>query len=147
MYRNILIPTDGTDLSQKAVSQGVALAAALGAGVVFVNVRRPFHSGDPEAMVPVPGEYRNFVHDYLTGESDRILSTAEAAARSANVECAAICVEHDHVYQGIIDTATERSCDLIVMASHGRSGLSAVVLGSEALKVLTHSPVPVLVCR
>ena len=147
MYSNILVPTDGAELSQKAVTHGVALAQTLGAAITFVTVRRPFLSGDPEAIVPVPEEYSGFVHDYLTGETDRLLASARAVAEDADVACNTVCAENDHIYQGIIDTAGERSCDLIVMASHGRSGISAVVLGSETLKVLTHSTVPVLVYR
>ena len=76
-----------------------------------------------------------------------MLGTVSAAAKLAGVECEILRVEHGHIYQAIIDTAAARNCDLIVMASHGRRGVSAVVLGSETVKVLTHSQIPVLVYR
>jgi nucleotide-binding universal stress UspA family protein len=76
-----------------------------------------------------------------------VLDGVSAAAKSAGVECQTLHVEHEHVYQAILDAAAARGCDLIVMASHGRRGVSAVVLGSETVKVLTHSKIPVLVYR
>ena len=76
-----------------------------------------------------------------------MLDTVPAAAKSAGVDCETLHIEHEHVYQAIIDAAAARKCDLIVMASHGRRGVSAVVLGSETVKVLTHSKIPVLVYR
>jgi len=71
----------------------------------------------------------------------------EEAAKAAGVTCEAVHVENEHPYKAIIDIANAKSCDLIVMASHGRRGISAVVLGSETVKVLTHSTIPVLVYR
>lgn len=149
MYNNILIPTDGSELSEKAVRQGVALAKAFGATISFVTVREPFHSlpGDPQMVVDMPDEYKKYVHDYLTAGANARLSAAQSIAEQAGVSCETVDVEHDHVYQGILDAAAHQGCDLIVMASHGRSGLSGVVLGSETLKVLTHSKLPVLVYR
>jgi nucleotide-binding universal stress UspA family protein len=82
---------------------------------------------------------------YLT--PNRCLSRVSAAAKLAGVPCETLHIEHEHVYQAIIDTASARRCDLIVMASHGRRGVSAVVLGSKTVKVLTHSKIPVLVYR
>jgi nucleotide-binding universal stress UspA family protein len=76
-----------------------------------------------------------------------VLGTVSAAAKLAGVGCATLHMEHEHIYQAIIDAASARRCDLIVMASHGRRGISAVVLGSETVKVLTHSTIPVLVYR
>jgi nucleotide-binding universal stress UspA family protein len=76
-----------------------------------------------------------------------VLGVVSAAAKSADVACDILHVEHEHVYQAIIEAATARKCDLIAMASHGRRGVSAVVLGSETAKVLTHSKIPVLVFR
>ena len=73
--------------------------------------------------------------------------SVSAAAKSAGVACDTRHVKHDHIYEAIIDAASARRCDLIVMASHGRRGVSAVVLGSETVKVLTHSTIPVLVYR
>ena len=76
-----------------------------------------------------------------------MLSSISAAANSAGVSCKTLHVEHEHPYQAIIDTAASKGCDLIVMAPHGRRGVAAVVLGSETVKVLTHSRIPVLVYR
>ena len=149
MYSNILIPTDGSELSEKAIRQGVTLAKAFGAKVTFVTVREPFHTlpGDPQMVVEMPDEYKKYVHDYLSAEAHERLSAAQSIAEQAGVSCETVDVEHDHVYQGILDAAAACGCDFIVMASHGRSGISGLVLGSETLKVLTHSRLPVLVYR
>ena len=149
MYNHILIPTDGSELSEKAVRGGVKLAKDFGARITFVTVRKPFHAlaGEPQMVVKMPDEYSKYVHDYLTADADARLAAAEAIAQENEVSCQAIDIENDHPYQGILDTAAERGCDLIVMASHGRSGISGIVLGSETLKVLTHSKLPVLVYR
>ncbi len=151
MYKNILIPTDGSDLSEKAVNHGVLLAKALDATLTFVTVRKPFHSlglgGEPVMVVKMPDAYKGYVHDYLTAESSERLAAAKSVAEQEGRDCETVDVENDQIYQGILDIAAERKCDLIVMASHGRRGISAVVLGSETVKVLTHSKVPVLVYR
>jgi len=151
MYKNILIPTDGSELSQKAVSHGVSLAKILHARLTFVAVRKPFHTmgpgAEPEMVVKMPDEYKSYVHDYLTAESSEHLAVAKTTAERDGLSCETVDVEHDHIYQGILDTAAQKKCDLIVMASHGRRGVSAIVLGSETVKVLTHSALPVLVYR
>lgn len=149
MYKNILIPTDGSELSEKAIKHGVALAKKLSAKVIFVTVTSPFRSiySEPEMVVGMTDEYRKFVHAYLTSESTKRLAVANSAAEDGDVSCDAISIEHEDIYQGIIDTAKLKGCDLILMASHGRRGISAIVLGSETVKVLTHSKIPVLVYR
>jgi len=148
MYKHILIPTDGSELSQKAVAHGVALAAALNAKVTALTVTSRLHSieADPTPVVEIPGAAA-FVYDYLHGESKGYLEAAESAARAKGVTCETVQIEHQHPYAAIIETARVRDCDLIVMASHGRRGISAIVLGSETVKVLTHTNVPVLVHR
>ena len=90
-----------------------------------------------------PAEYEK----HSKTHAQKILSTVSAAAASAGVSCETLHVEHEHPYQGIIDTAASKGCDLVLMASHGRRGVAAVVLGSETVKVLTHSKIPVLVYR
>jgi nucleotide-binding universal stress UspA family protein len=90
-----------------------------------------------------PTEYKK----YAEASAEKLLETVSAAAKSAGVACDTLHIEHEQVYQAIIDAASARNCDLIVMASHGRRGASAVVLGSETVKVLTHSKIPVLVYR
>jgi nucleotide-binding universal stress UspA family protein len=149
MYNNILIPTDGSELSEKAIGRGVALAKAFGAKITFVAVREPFQPlpGEPQMVVEMPDEYKKYVHDYLAADANGRLSAANSVAEQAGVSCETVDVEHDNVYQGILDAAAACGCDFIVMASHGRSGISGIVLGSVTLKVLTHSKLPVLVYR
>ena len=145
MYKNILIPTDGSDLATKAVEQGVRFAKDIGAKVTAMTVSEPFHllSVAPSQLEYTPIEYKK----HAQAHAEKVLGTVSAAANSAGVGCETLHVEHEHVYQAIIDAAASRRCDLIVMASHGRRGVSTVVLGSETVKVLTHSKIPVLVYR
>ena len=145
MYKHILIPTDGSDLSGAAVRQGIALAKALGARVTALTVSSPFHAVavDPVMVTDTPEQYRKDSE----AAAQRYLGVATAAAGAANVPCDWLHVIDDHPYQAIIETARDKGCDLIFMASHGRKGVSALLLGSETTKVLTHSKIPVLVCR
>jgi len=83
----------------------------------------------------------------MEAQSAKILGAAANAAKAAGIECETVHIEHEHPYQAIIDTAISRGCDLIEMASHGRRDVSAILLGSETLKVLPHSKIPVLVHR
>jgi nucleotide-binding universal stress UspA family protein len=145
MFKNILVPTDGSDLAAKAVEQGILFAKEIGAKITAVTVTEPFHaiSVKPSQLEYTPIEYKKHAETHAA----KVLGTVVAAATSAGVACETLHVEHEHVYQAIIDAASARRCDLIVMASHGRRGVSAVVLGSETVKVLTHSKIPVLVYR
>jgi nucleotide-binding universal stress UspA family protein len=143
MYTHILIPTDGSDLSRKAIRHAIALAKAVKAKVTAVTVSIPFHvfSAEPAMVTDTPETHQK----RMAPLAAKYLQEAVAAA--AGVNCETVHVEHEHPYQAIIDTAKQRGCDLIVMASHGRRGVSAIVLGSETVKVLTHSAIPVLVYR
>jgi len=145
MYKNILIPTDGSELSGKAIQHGVALAKALNAKVTAVTVSKPFHvfAIEPGMVTDTPESYAKRAAETAA----KHLGAVKGAAAGAAVACDAIRVEHEHPYKAIIDTAKNRGCDAIVMASHGRHGVSAIVLGSETVKVLTHSTIPVLVYR
>jgi nucleotide-binding universal stress UspA family protein len=145
MYKHILIPTDGSALSQSAVKYGIALAKSVGAGVTGVTVTEPFHvfAVDTEMLTDTPDSYKHRVKKLAA----KYLAQVKDAAAQASLSCEGIELEHEHPYQAIIDTAKKKGCDLIVMASHGRRGLSAIVLGSETVKVLTHSAIPVLVYR
>jgi nucleotide-binding universal stress UspA family protein len=145
MYTNILIATDGTDLAGKAVQHGIALAKRIGARATVLTVLKPFHTFtvDTEMIEDTPAQYKLRV----TSHAGKTLLAAANAAQTAGVVCETVEVEHDHPYQAIIDTAESKGCDLIVMASHGRHGISALVLGSETVKVLTHCKIPVLVHR
>ena len=145
MFKNILIPTDGSDLAAKAVEQGVLFAKEIGAKITAVTVTEPFHllSVEPSQLEYTPIEYEK----HSKAHAEKVLGVVSTAAKSAGVVCETLHVEHDQIYQAIIDAAEARRCDLIVMASHGRRGVAAVVLGSETVKVLTHSRIPVLVYR
>jgi len=145
MYTNMLIPTDGSELAGKAVEHGIALAKRIGAKVTALTVLPPFHTftTDTQMIEDTPAQYKIRVHDY----AEKTLGAVVRATQAAGVACETVQVEHEHPYQAIIDTADSRGCDLIVMASHGRHGISAIVLGSETVKVLTHCKLPVLVHR
>ena len=129
----------------KAVEQGILFAKEIGAKITAVTVTEPFHflSVSPNQLQYTPIEYKK----HAESQAHKVLGVVSAAAKSAGVDCDTLHVEHELVYQAIIEAATARRCDLIVMASHGRRGVSAVVLGSETVKVLTHSKIPVLVYR
>ena len=145
MFKNILVPTDGSDLAAKAVEQGVLFAKEIGAKITAVTVTEPSNliSVSPTQLEYTPIEYQKHARAY----AETVLGTVSDAAKSAGVVCETLHVEHEQVYQALIEAAEARNCDLIVMASHGRRGVSAVVLGSETVKVLTHSKIPVLVYR
>jgi nucleotide-binding universal stress UspA family protein len=145
MYKHILIPTDGSPLSETAIKQGVALAKSIGARVTGLTVSPTFRtfSMDPMVVTETPDRYEQDCE----ARAEKDLAVVKNAATSAGVPCETVHVFHDHPYQAIIDTARSKGCDLVFMASHGRRGMSALVLGSETVKVLTHSKIPVLVCR
>jgi nucleotide-binding universal stress UspA family protein len=145
MYTNILIPTDGSELAGKAVQHGITLAKKIGAKVTVLTVLPPFHvfTTDTQMLEDTPAHYKARMHEH----AEKTLGAVAGAAQAAGVACAMVHVEHEHPYRAIIDTAEAKGCDLIVMASHGRHGISAIVLGSETVKVLTHSTIPVLVHR
>jgi nucleotide-binding universal stress UspA family protein len=145
MYTNILIPTDGSELAGKAVQDGIALAKRIGAKITALTVLPPFHvlTTDTQMLEDTPAQYKV----RMQAHAEKTLGAVAQAAEAAGVPCEMVHVEHEHPYQAIIDTAGSKGCDLIVMASHGRHGISAIVLGSETVKVLTHSKIPVLVNR
>jgi len=143
MYRHILIPTDGSELAERGVSNGLALAKSLGARVTVLIVKEPF---DTLRFIEVTGEADEHAEE-AKRHAAGVLDRAASAAKRAGVACDTIQVEHEHPYQAIIAVAKDRACDLIVMSSHGRSGFSAVVLGSVTNKVLTTTKSPVLVCH
>jgi nucleotide-binding universal stress UspA family protein len=145
MYKNILIPTDGSELAEKAVKSGIAFAKEINAKITVLTVAAPFHvfTFNTHVVEDTPAEYRKRISEHTT----KTLEQAAGAAKAAGVACGTVQMEHEHPYQAIIDTARTKGCDLIMMASHGRRGIAAVVLGSETVKVLTHSKIPVLVHR
>jgi nucleotide-binding universal stress UspA family protein len=145
MYKHILIATDGSELAGKAVAAGFALARQLEARVTAVTVTEPWMalvSGDAGIAFPVD-EYEKASKE----NAAHILASVSKLARKANLECATVHAKDQYPSEGILETAKNNNCDLIVMASHGRRGLGRLILGSQAVKVLTHSRVPVLICR
>jgi nucleotide-binding universal stress UspA family protein len=145
VYRHILIPTDGSELAQKAVTQGLALAKVLSAKVTALTVEASFNVYDvPSSRVLRMSGAFDEHFEQAKAHATKILTGVADAAMAAGVTCDTVQVEHNHPYKAIIETAKERGCDLIVMGSH-RSGIAAVVLGSVTNKVLTHTNVPVLV--
>jgi nucleotide-binding universal stress UspA family protein len=148
MYRHILIPTDGSELAEHAVTNGLALAKSLGAKVSVIVVEQPFDwLSVSETTVRQISEESAKHAEQIKKHATMVLSRAANAAKQAGVSCDTIQVENEQPYQAIIAAAKNKGCDLIVMASHGRSGLSGVLLGSVTNKVLTHTKTPVLVCH
>lgn len=145
MFKHILIPTDGSELSTKAVERGIDLARATGAKITVLTVIEPFRvlATDSRRIAATRKSYEQHARQ----QADDALRQAERQAKQQGVPCTVVCTEGDQPYQAIIDVATRKRCDLIAMASHGRKGVAALVLGSETSKVLTHSRIPVLVYR
>jgi nucleotide-binding universal stress UspA family protein len=148
MYKNILVSTDGSTLSKKAISTAAALAKAVGARLAGVYVIPPYVPpmyGESIMYGPVisPAQYR----ESTKREGKKALAVVEIEAQAAGVENTTTMLAAPNPWEGIILTANAKKCDLIVMASHGRRGLAGLLLGSETSKVLTHSKIPVLVCR
>ena len=144
MYSRILVPTDGSDISAKAVQTACTLARLCGASLVFVSVKGPFPYSAISEMQPVPQqEYYDAQERMAAGW----VNQAQDIAKAAGVSCEGLTVEAMHPWEAIIEQAKAHGCDLIVMASHGRRGLSALLLGSETTGVLAHGPAPVRVVR
>lgn len=145
MFKHILIPTDGSDLARKALLYAVQIAKESKAKVTALTVRPPYVIGSMDMIGVVGGQ------DEFEAETQRYaeyaLTQAKMAGEAAGVPVEAIQDVADQPYRSIIECAKANDCDLIVMASHGRRGMSALLLGSETSKVLTHSHIPVLVFR
>ncbi len=145
MYKHILIATDGSELAGKAVNAGLQLAKALNANATAVTVTEPWPAytmGGVEIAFPLD-EYEKSAAQGAT----RTLAAVDDLAKQIAVSCNSIHVKDQYPADGILDAAESQGCDLIVMASHGRRGLGRLLLGSAAVSVLTHSTVPVLICR
>jgi len=138
MYKHILVPTDGSALSNRAVREGALLAVSLRADLTIVTVTEPPPSPLSEVATIRPS---------AAAQPDVTLQEAARIARITGVEPAIQHRESDQPWQAIIDAAREAGCDLIAMTSHGRNGVAALILGSQTTKVLTHSRIPVIVYR
>ena len=146
MFKNILIPTDGSELSRRAVLAGVELAKLHQARITGIHVIPDYHlliayegAFDPVTEERIEEEARTRAESYL--------AFVRATAQEAGVPCDTVCETGDHPHAAILKAADARKCDLIVMTSHGRKGLAAMLLGSETRKVLTYSKIPVMVVR
>jgi nucleotide-binding universal stress UspA family protein len=147
MYKNILIPTDGSELSRAAALCGVKLAQAVGAKVTAFFA----------APAPTPLVYEGFVPvKYTTQEehermiektAERYLGAIERACEKAGVPCRSVHVTNEYPAEAILEAAKKYKCDLIFMSSHGRRGLSGLLLGSQTQKVICNSKIPVLIHR
>lgn len=145
MFKHLLLPTDGSPSSEDAIEEAIGFAKGAQARVTGLYVMPEFHvlTYRVEAVEDTKAE---FAAD-CRAHAKQYLDVIQRAADKAGVTCRTVSSSSDHPYEAIIEAAEKDACDLIVMASHGRSGLRALLLGSETLKVLTHSKIPVLVLR
>ena len=147
MFKHLLVPTDGTALSQATAAQAVAFARSCGARVTFFHVaaQAPAIQGAAGALAD-PTIAKAF-QDKVDAAAHQALSSAASAAAEAGVVCHTELMHGNQPAEAIVQAAARLECDLIFMASHGRRGVSALLLGSETNKVLTHCKIPVLVYR
>lgn len=144
MFKRILVPTDGSDITAKAVNAAIGMARVHSAQLYTLSVKEPFPYSAVSEMQPTPPqEFFDAQERIASSRVKAVVATAEAAG----VPCTAHTVEALHAWEAIIEHAVNNQCDLIVMASHGRRGVSALLLGSETQKVLTHCKTPVLIVR
>lgn len=145
MFKHLLIATDGSELATKGLRQGVTLAKALQAKATVVTVTEPWTAvvaGEMALAFP-PDEYDRTA----AANASNILAEANKIAETGGITAESLHVKDQYPAEGIVETAKARGCDLIVMSSHGRRGLSRLFLGSQAQRVVTHTDLPVLICR
>ena len=148
MFKHLLLPTDGSKFSERAVQRGIEFAKSLGARVTTVHVIPEFRMmADESFVLPTSADLKRRYEKEAKVRAEKMLEKIGENARAADVAYNAITVSGDIPYEKIIETAKKCKCDLIMMASHGRRGISGLLLGSETSKVLTHSKIPVLVVR
>jgi nucleotide-binding universal stress UspA family protein len=148
-YKHILLPIDGSEMSRKAEKECIALAKSGGAKVTALHVVSHFHLHYQPWAAPrsVHTKIESQHEEEAREAAQKMVDALVTRAKEKGVPCDGLVVVGDHPYEEIIKSAEARKCDLIMMASHGRRGLDAVLLGSETAKVLTHSRIPVLVVR
>jgi nucleotide-binding universal stress UspA family protein len=147
MFRNILVPTDGSTLSRRAMKRAIQLAKEQKGRVTGFYVGPPWKprgndESFPYRMVSPQQHAANVKH-----AADRVLNAVKKASAKAGVPCTCSYSMDDYPYLKIVEAANRNGCDLILMATHGRRGISKLLLGSETTKVLAHSTIPVMVCR
>ena len=147
MFKHLLLPTDGSSISKKAVKRGIDLAKKSGARVTAIHVVPEFKLMVDEGITMLNPSLKKRFEDEGRARAQKMLDDIAKQARARGVRCTTLCVASDLPYQQIIAAARRKKCDLILMASHGRRGLSSLLLGSETAKVLLHTKVPVLVVR
>lgn len=148
MFKHILAPTDGSKLADKALKRAIEFASETGAQVTILHVTPQFRTLMDEGFVAVSSaSLQKRFEQESAARAAKILAGAQRDAKAAGVVCEAVSAPSDAPYEEIVKQAKKRKCDLIMMASHGRRGISGLLLGSETAKVLTHSTVPVLVYR
>ena len=147
MFRKMLVPTDGSELSNEAVVAALKLAADSKASIFVLNIQ-PLYQPPLVAEVPVADYYTKDEYDRSAlSVGERIVSAVAAKASAAGVACKTLVQLDPSPWESIVRVAREEGCDLIFMASHGRRGMAGLLLGSETQKVLTHCKIPVLVYR
>ncbi|MGA0115555.1 MAG: universal stress protein [Burkholderiales bacterium] len=148
MFKHILLPTDGSKLADRAIVRGIALARSLKARLTLLTVVPEFRMiADESFAVPMSAELKIRYEKEAKARAAKKLATVRQRMTKAGLKCDVVVIASDLPYQQIIATARKQKCDLVVMASHGRRGLTGLLLGSETVKVLTHSKIPVLVVR
>jgi nucleotide-binding universal stress UspA family protein len=144
MFKRIRVPTDGSDISAKALNTAIGMARIHGATIYALSVKEPFPYSAVSEMQPTPPQEFFDAQERIAAAR---VKTALDLAKAAEVACEGHTVEALHAWEAIIEHASTHQCDLVVMASHGRRGVQALLLGSETQKVLTHCSTPVLVVR
>jgi len=147
MFRNILVPTDGSPLSRRAIKRAVQLAKDQKGRVMGYYVGPPWKPRGSDDTIPYRVVSPQQHAASVKRRADRILNAVKRASAKAGVPCTCSYSMDDYPYLKIVETAKRNGCDLILMATHGRRGISRLLLGSETTKVLAHSTIPVMVCR
>jgi len=147
MYKRILVATDGSELSSKAVDSAIQLAATLGAEVIAIKVVPRYPQSYFEGSIPLSAQDVARVEEQWTADGHAVVDAVKAAGLSHGVTVTPVLCKADVVSDALIAAAKKHEADLIVMASHGRKGVKRLLLGSETQQVLTHSGIPVLVLR
>ncbi len=148
MFKNILLPTDGSEHSERAIERGIQLAGLCGAQVTGIHVLPDFHflmaSGDGAYLDPFVEE---MAEEDARAQAAKFLAFVREHAAAAGVPCYTVVATNNHPYDAIVNIANERGCDLIVMTSRYRKGLASLIMGSEATRVLHRASIPVLTFR
>lgn len=147
MYKRILVATDGSPLSKKAIKNAIALSVSLGADLVALNVVPRYPMSYFEGGATISPQDVGRIEKEWADKGQAIVDAVQKSAEAAGVKAKAVIAKSDLVATAILAAAKKNKCDLVVMASHGRKGLSRILLGSETQQVLTHSSIPVLVLR